>query len=157
MLIMETIAKIRRRHLVNSESISAIALALNLSRNTVKKYINAFDEPRYQRLQQHRPQLGPFFGILDKWLEYNQLLPKPRQRTSRRLFEGLQNKGYHGAYDSVQRHVKIYKASCNPSKLTQVFVPLSFAPGDIGQFDWSYVNIVKWWPLWGCGRKLGLL
>lgn len=39
MLIMETIAKIRRRHLVNGESISAIACSLNLSRNNVKKYL----------------------------------------------------------------------------------------------------------------------
>src|SRR5471032_358098 len=138
MLIMETIAKIRRRHLVNGESISAIARSLNLSRNTVKKYINTSDEPGYQRQRQHKPQLGPFLDILDKWLEHDQCLPKPRRRSSRRLFEGLQNEGYHGAYDSIQRHVKIYKASRNPSKLSQAFVPLSFAPGDVGQFDWSY-------------------
>ncbi len=142
MLIMETIAKIRRRHLVNGESISAIARSLNLSRNTVKKYINTSDEPGYQRQRQHKPQLGPFLDILDKWLEHDQCLPKPRRRSSRRLFEGLQNEGYHGAYDSIQRHVKIYKASRNPSKLSQAFVPLSFAPGDVGQFDWSYEHVV---------------
>ncbi|MEA9393635.1 IS21 family transposase [Acerihabitans sp. TG2] len=139
---METIAKIRRRHLVNGESISAIARSLNLSRNTVKKYMNAADEPRYLRQYQHKPQLGPFLAILDKWLEHDQLLPKPRRRTSRRLFEGLQNEGYHGAYDSIQRHVKIWKVSRDPSKLTQAFVPLSFAPGDVGQFDWSYEYVV---------------
>jgi len=142
MLIMETIAKIRRRHLVNGESISAIARSLNLSRNTVKKYINTSDEPGYQRQRQYKPQLGPFLDILDKWLEHDQCLPKPRRRSSRRLFEGLQNEGYHGAYDSIQRHVKIYKASRNPSKLSQAFVPLSFAPGDVGQFDWSYEHVV---------------
>ncbi len=60
MLIVETIAKIRRRHLVNGESISAIARSLNLSRNTVKKYINTTDEPGYQRQIQRKPQLGPF-------------------------------------------------------------------------------------------------
>lgn len=38
---MESIGKIRRRHLVNGESISDIARSLNLSRNTVKKYLNA--------------------------------------------------------------------------------------------------------------------
>ncbi|WP_329907515.1 helix-turn-helix domain-containing protein [Serratia quinivorans] len=57
---METIGKIRRRHLVNGESISAIARSLNLARNTVKKYINTLDEPAYQRQLQHKPQLDPF-------------------------------------------------------------------------------------------------
>jgi predicted transcriptional regulator len=38
---METIGKIRRRHKVRGESISAIARDLNLSRNTVKKYLKA--------------------------------------------------------------------------------------------------------------------
>ena len=37
---METIGKIRRRHLINGESISAIARSLNLSRNTVKKHLS---------------------------------------------------------------------------------------------------------------------
>lgn len=37
---METIGKIRRRYNVKDESISSIARDLNLSRNTVKKYLN---------------------------------------------------------------------------------------------------------------------
>lgn len=142
MLIMETIAKIRRRYLVSGESISAIARSLNLSRNTVKKYINTTHEPAYQRQHQTKPRLGPFLETLTKWLEHDQLLPKRHRRSSRRLFECLQAEGYHGAYDSVQRHVKIWKASCYPTKLTQAFVPLSFLPGDVGQFDWSYENVV---------------
>lgn len=54
---METIGKIRRRHLVKGESISAIARDLGLSRNTVKKYLNAEVEPVYQRSQQPAPKL----------------------------------------------------------------------------------------------------
>ena len=38
-LCMETIGKIRRRKLVRGETISEIARDLNLSRNTVKKYL----------------------------------------------------------------------------------------------------------------------
>jgi transposase-like protein len=44
-LIMESIAKIRRRYLVNGESVSSIARDLNLSRNTVRKYIHTDTEP----------------------------------------------------------------------------------------------------------------
>ena len=55
---METITKIRRLRLVKGQSISAIARDLNLSRNTVKKYLNTTDLPSYQRQRQPRPQLG---------------------------------------------------------------------------------------------------
>lgn len=46
---METVSKIRRRYHVKGESISSIARSLNLSRNTVKKYLNQTDQPVYQR------------------------------------------------------------------------------------------------------------
>ena len=44
---METLAKIRCRHEVNGESISEIARRFNLSRNTVRKYLNQSDPQRY--------------------------------------------------------------------------------------------------------------
>jgi len=108
---METIGKIRRRHHVGKESISAIARSLNLSRNTVKKYLNAQAEPAYQRSDQPRPQLGSHVEQLDQWLIFDAALPKAQRRSARRLFEGLQAEGYAGAYDSVQRHVKAWKAA----------------------------------------------
>jgi hypothetical protein len=70
-------------------------------------------------------------------------LPKARRRTAQRLFEGLQAEGYYGAYDSVQRHVKTWKAaSSGRGTVTQAFVPLSFAPGEVGQFNWSCEHVV---------------
>ena len=60
MLCMETIVKLRRRHLVKGESISAIARDFRLSRNTVRKYLKAETEPRYQREHQPIPKLGAF-------------------------------------------------------------------------------------------------
>jgi len=140
---METIGKIRRRHHVGGESISAIARSLNLSRNTVKKYLNAQAEPAYRRSVQPKPQLGAFSVLIEQWLVSDAALPKARRRTARRLFEGLQAAGYHGAYDSVQRHVKAWKAAASVrGAVTQAFVPLSFAPGEVGQFDWSYEYVV---------------
>jgi transposase len=140
---METIGKIRRRHHVGGESISAIARSLNLSRNTVKKYLHVEAEPTYQRSAQPKPQLGPFSARLDQWLVVDAALPKAQRRTARRLFEGLQAEGYAGAYDSVQRHVKTWKAAVSMrGTVTQAFVPLSFASGEVGQFDWSYEHVV---------------
>ena len=101
MLIMESIAKIRRRHLVHGESVSVIARDLNLSRNTVRKYIHCQAEVFYKREYQPCPQLGNYQSILEKWLETEYLLPKFQRRTAQRLFEGLQAEGYRGAYDTA--------------------------------------------------------
>ena len=106
MLCVETIGKIRRRGLRDGESIRGLARSLQLSRNTVRKYLKDGAEPVYKRTPQPGPQLGPWCGRLDEWLRGDGLLPKARRRTVLRLFECLQAEGYAGAYDSVQRHVR---------------------------------------------------
>jgi transposase len=138
---METIAKIRRRHLVHGETISAIARELRLSRNTVKKYLNQSEAPAYRRREQPKPKLGDYEALLIGWLEQDAQRPKRQRRTARRLFEDLQGEGYGGAYDSVQRAVKAWKQSQRRSASTQAFIPLLFAPGEAAQFDWSHEQV----------------
>lgn len=138
---METVGKLRRRKLVKEESISAIARDLNLSRNTVKKYLKAETEPTYQRRAQPCPKLGKHQAKLTLWLEQDATRPKGQRRSAQRLFEDLQREDYTGAYDSVQRFVKRWKAE-RPSGPTDAFVPLVFAPGDACQFDWSHEHVV---------------
>jgi transposase len=135
---MEPLGKLRRRHLVKGESISAIARDTQLSRNTVRKYVAAQTcEPRYVRKHQPFPQLGPFRETLIAWLETESRRPVRERRTAMRLFEALQKEGYGGGYDSVRRFVKRWKKAQHPS-VTQAFVPLAFAPGAKYQFDWSH-------------------
>lgn len=141
MLYMETIAEIRRRHLVNKESISSIARDLRLSRATVRKHCRTQREPVYRRAKQLAPRLGAFQETLETWLRTERLLPKAQRRTARRLFEGLQAEGYHGAYDSVQRFVQRWKVAKSGSSLAHAFVPLAFAPGEVCQFDWSHEHV----------------
>ncbi|MDP2753148.1 MAG: hypothetical protein Q8P40_02020 [Nitrospirota bacterium] len=100
---MDFIAEIRRRHFISDESISSIALSLNLSRTTARKHLKTTEEPVYQRKNQFFPKLGAFQERLDHWLETESLLPKKQRRTAQRLFEGLQEEGYRGAYDSVHQ------------------------------------------------------
>ncbi len=138
---METIGKLRRRHLVKGESISAIARDLNLSRNTVKKYLKAEADPVYQRESQPAPKLGVFQSTLENWLEQDSQRPRSQRRTARRLFEDLQREGYVGAYDSVQRFVKGWKAQ-RPGAGKDAFVPLVFGAGDACQFDWSHEQVI---------------
>ncbi|MEW7980693.1 MAG: IS21 family transposase [Candidatus Sedimenticola endophacoides] len=137
---METVTKIRRRHKVNGESISSIARDLNLSRNTVRKYLKQSEPPDYERRNQPKPKLGDYEPILLRWLEQDAERPKRQRRTARRLFEDLQCEGYSGAYDSVQRFVKGWKQVQRPST-TQAFIPLVFPPADAAQFDWSHEQV----------------
>ena len=136
MLIMESVLKIRRMHQLDGLSISAITRQLNLSRNTVRKYLRQppSEPPTYRREQPAKPKLGEFEPMLAEWLDADCKLPKRLRRSATRLHDDLQRQGYRGAYDSVQRFVKHWKAK--PS-LKQAYVPLVFEPGDAYQFDWS--------------------
>jgi transposase len=140
-LFMDMIAEIRRRHLVSKESISSIARDLKLSRPTVRRHCRTQCEPVYQRHKQPTPMLGAFQETLETWLRTERVLPKAQRRTARRLFEGLQAEGYRGAYDSVQRFVQRWKAAKSGPALTQAYVPLAFAPGEVCQFDWSHEHV----------------
>jgi len=138
---METATKIRRRHLVDGESISALAREFHLSRNTVKKYLKQAEPPRYRRSEQPKPKLSEYHQRLEHWLEQDAKRPRRHRRTARGLFEDLQGEGYVGAYDSVQRAVKAWKEARGRSDASQAFVPLVFASGDAGQFDWSHEHV----------------
>ena len=138
---MDIIYEIRRRHLVQKQTISAIAREMGISRPTVRRHLKTVEEPRYARVQPVSPKLGQFEAQLTQWLELEAKLPRPRRRSAHRLYEGLQELGYGGAYDSVQRFVKRWKASHHGPKLTEAFIPLEFARGDACQFDWSHEQV----------------
>jgi predicted DNA-binding transcriptional regulator AlpA len=46
---METAMKVRRRILVNNESIRSVAKETGLSRNTIRKYCRDDEAPKYKR------------------------------------------------------------------------------------------------------------
>ena len=60
MLIVETIARIRREHFIKGKTIKEIARDLKVSRNTVRKVLRSGETSfEYERVVQPRPQLGP--------------------------------------------------------------------------------------------------
>jgi transposase len=138
-LCMKTLGKIRRRRLIDHDSISQIARDLGLARNTLKKALRSSAEaPEDQRVRQPRPQLGPYLPLLDQCLEAEEKLPAREQRTAQRLYEALQIEGYVGAVDSVRRYVKSFYARRRP---VEAFIPQVFAPGEAYQFDWSHEHV----------------
>ena len=142
MLVVETIAKIRRYHFVEGRSIKEISRLLRLSRNTVRKVIRSGGtEHRYERASQPMPRLGPYQERLAELLEEDWQGPKKRRLTSRRLLELLQSEGYNGGYDSIQRFVKRWREA-KDRDFGAGFIPLSFAPGEAYQFDWSHEWVI---------------
>ena len=142
MLVVETIAKIRRYHFVEGLGIKAISRKLNLSRNTVRSVIRSGEtEHKYQRERQPLPQLGDYVNRLDALLDEDWQRPKKRRLTAMRLFELLQSEGYCGGYDSVQRYVKRWRTDHGKTSKS-AFIPLHFEPGDAYQFDWSHESVI---------------
>ncbi len=139
MLIVETIAKIRRAYHRDKKTIRQIAREMCLARNTVRKVIRSdVTELHYERTVQPRPKLEPYKDRLIQALTEDREKPPKQRRTAQMLYEMLQHEGFSGGYDSVRRFVKAWREQ---DKLPNAFVPLVFAPGEAFQFDWSYEQI----------------
>ena len=138
MLVVETIGRIRRAHFIKGKSIKQIVRELKVSRNTVRKVLRsgatAFE---YGRQVQPRPKVGPWRGDLDQMLAANEAKPLRARLTLIRIFEELCGLGYDGGYDAVRRYAKRWRVA-HGAATAEAFVPLSFAPGEAYQFDWSH-------------------
>ena len=142
MLVVETVAKIRRLHLAEGRSIRAICRELGLSRKVVRKVLRSgATEFRYERTRQPLPKLGAWQAELDRLLEENAARSAREKLTLIRLFEALRALGYEGGYDTVRRHARAWEKA-RASLPSAAFVPLSFAPGEAYQFDWSHEVVV---------------
>src|SRR5271154_1761324 len=142
MLIVETIARIRREHFVQGKTIKEIARDLRLSRNTVRKVLRSEETSfSYERQVQPRPKLGRWKEDLDRLLARNADAPARERLTLIRIFEELHALGYGGGYDAVRRYAGAW-AKANASATANAYVPLTFAPGEAYQFDWSHEIVV---------------
>ena len=138
MLTVETIGRIRREHFLKGKTIKEIARALRVSRNTVRKVLRSGETSfEYERNVQPRPKLGRWTAELENLLTSNAAKPSREQLTLIRVFEELRGRGYEGGYDAVRRYAKRWSKAHGQST-TAAYVPLSFAPGEAYQFDWSH-------------------
>ena len=139
---METIGRIRREHLVKGKSIKGIARDLKVSRNTVRKVLRSGATSfSYEREVQPRPKLGRWKAELDRLLTTNAGATARERLTLLRLFEELRTLGYDGGYDAVRRYARSWSRA-HAGETAEAYVPLSFAPGEAYQFDWSHEIVV---------------
>src|SRR5258708_26153809 len=90
MVIVETIAKIRRLFFVQGKPIKAICRELRLSRKVVRKVLRSkATEFHYEREAQPLPKIGPWSDKLDQLLLANEGKAARERLTLIRLFEEL--------------------------------------------------------------------
>jgi transposase len=142
MLVVETIAKIRRAHFVQGKSIKAICRELKVSRKVVRKVLRSGATSfEYERSVQPLPRIGPWKDDLERLLSANEVKPARERLTLMRVFEELRGLGYEGGYDAVRRYARGWQRERSAST-AEAYVPLSFAPGEAYQFDWSHEIVI---------------
>lgn len=95
MLVVETIARIRREHLSRGKSIKEIARDLKISHNTVRKILRSGETSfSCEREVQPRPKLRRWKADIDRMLMKNADTPAGERLRLIRLFEELRALGY---------------------------------------------------------------
>jgi transposase len=96
-------------------------------------------EPKF-RVPDRPSKLDPYAEKLSAWLRREAGRPRKQRRTAKQLYGDLVSLGYDGSYNRVAAFARAWKEECKRLQQTASrgsFVPLSFAPGEAFQFDWS--------------------
>ena len=137
---MALLSVIRRWHFREHLSIREICRRTGLSRNTIRKYLRSDTvEPAF-KVPDRPSQLDPFADRLSAWLKTEANKPRKQKRTVLQLHADLVSLGYGGSYNRVAAFAREWKADRQREMNTTgrgTFVPLTFAPGEAFQFDWS--------------------
>jgi hypothetical protein len=130
MLVVKTIAKIRRAFFIQQKPIKAICREFWVSRKVVRKVIRSqAAEFRYERGRQPLPRIDPWRDQLGELLLADEGKSARERLTLIRIFEELRGFGCEGSYDAVRRYAKRWRAG-RGAAMAEAFVPLSFAPGE---------------------------
>ena len=142
MISLETTSKVRRDHFVHGKNIKQISRERGISRNSVRKILRSGDTTfQYERPETPKPKLGAFVERLEAMLAANEKRAKRDRFRLTRIFDDLRREGYAGGYDAVRRHAQRWRRRRHGG-VAQAFVPLTFAPGEAYQFDWSHEWVV---------------
>jgi transposase len=126
-----------RAYFTQKKPIKEICRELRVSWKVVRKVIRSdATEFRYEREMQPLPKIGPWREQLEEMLSENEAKTSRERLTLVRPYEELRALGYDGSYDAVRRYAKS-RRKARGAALAQAYVPLSFAPGEAYQFDWS--------------------
>jgi transposase len=137
---MALLSVIRRWHFREHLSIREIGRRTGLSRNTIRKYLRSDGvEPQF-KVPDRPSKLDPFADRLSAWLKSEANKSRKQKQTLKQLHANLVSLGFDGSYNRVAAFAREWRADRQRELQTSgrgTFVPLTFAPGEAFQFDWS--------------------
>jgi transposase len=135
---MEEVYVVRHRHFVEGVSIRRLAREMGIQRNTIRRYLRGAE-----------PGVGKPRGVLgapvheavkpraEEILEDSKRWTAGKQQlTAARLHELLLGEGHEVGYTVVKQIVREWKR-----QRKEVFVPLVYKPGDVGEVDFFEVLV----------------
>jgi transposase len=136
MLGMDQVFVVRHKVLVEGRSARDVAQELGISRNTVRRYVEGA-EPVRTSPQRERPVLAAVRGRIDALLEESPRWTGGKQRlTATQLHRMIVAEGHQVGVTLVKECVAEWKR-----QRQEVFVPLVYRPGDLGEVDFFEVLV----------------
>ena len=134
---MDQYGYIRIAKRVYGKSIHQISKETGHSRNTIRKVLRQEPSGYSQRERQPYPVLGPYRGMIERWLEQDKERPKKQRHTARRIYHRLvEEQSYQGSETTVRRYVREAKVRIGLGA-TRAFIPLDPEPGREAEADWG--------------------
>lgn len=134
---MDQVHVVRHKVLVEGRSLRAVAREMDLSRNTVRRYLELAEPVRVEAaprpkpvLEQVGPRLEALLGDSPRWTGGKQRL------TAARLHEMLLAEGLTVGATTVKAAVAEWKR-----RRREVFVPLVYRPGELAEVDFFEVLV----------------
>jgi len=112
-------------------SVRKISEKLGVHRNTVKKYIQEGQTPKYSKTKRRESILAPYYQVIDDFL-------KEDDYRATWIYQRLKQLGYAGGYDTVKLHVGKMKKKLQ----RQAYIRFETIPGLQGQMDWADFQVV---------------
>lgn len=134
---MDEVTTIRRLVLVKGHSQREVAEKLGVSRNTVKRYVEGAPVGVRRPSARARPKSDGVEARMRELLEDAPRWTAGKQRlTATQLWRMLRAEGHDVGVSLVKGFVREWKR-----KLAEVFVPLTYKPGDLGEVDFFEVHV----------------
>jgi transposase len=137
MLEMDQVAVVRHRVLVEGASRREVARALGVSRNTVRRYLAGAPVGERKPAPRQRPVLERARGRMEAILaDAPRWTGGKQQLTAQQLHRMLRAEGIEVGATLVRQYVSERKR-----RAAEVFVPLVYRPGDLGEVDFFEVLV----------------
>ena len=134
---MDQVHVVRHKVLVEGRSQRAVARELGLARVTVRKYLDQGAVARVEAAPRPRPVSDAVAPRLQALLAESRQWTGGKQRlTATRLHELLQAEGHHVGVTVIRDAVAEWKR-----QRREVFVPLTYRPGDLAEVDFFEVLV----------------